>query len=196
MSTLERMCDFADRLGVNRSTVTRWRAAGRLVLSDDGRVDVEASQRRLEATRGGRFDVSARWDAHRGAPIQTGTAAPELAPEPEPTPDDPLDLDEVGRRTRVAQMRKEEAIARQKEREDQELAGMLVRKAEVKRDLTDAATIILGVWESLPDRLAPILTGIEDPARVRAILRDEVEQMGHQVSAQLDAVARGRSNHE
>lgn len=43
----ESKADFARRKGWNKSTVTRYAQAGRLVLSDDGMVDVEASEERL-----------------------------------------------------------------------------------------------------------------------------------------------------
>ena len=56
---------FARLLGVNRSTVTRWADAGRLVLLPDGSVDAEASLGRIRATSGGRDDVAARHAAQR-----------------------------------------------------------------------------------------------------------------------------------
>lgn len=43
----ESKADFARRKGWNKSTVTRYAQAGRLVMTDDGQVDVEASEARL-----------------------------------------------------------------------------------------------------------------------------------------------------
>lgn len=64
--SLETRADFARRLGVNRSTITRAAAAGRLVL-DGTLVDVEKSLLRWEQTKGGRLDVEARHAADRAA---------------------------------------------------------------------------------------------------------------------------------
>lgn len=68
----ENLSAFSRRLGVNRSTVTRAAQAGRLVLTADGLVCIEASLQRLHATRGGRDDVAARHAQARGRAIPTG----------------------------------------------------------------------------------------------------------------------------
>ena len=70
--------------------------------------------------------------------------------------------------------------------------GELVLKADVRRDILDAAAIILGAWETLPDRLAPTMVGIDDQARIRAILRNEIEQLQQQISEALEGVVNGR----
>lgn len=207
METFESKRQFADRCGVDKSTVSKWDRAGRLVLGLDGRVDIDASLHRLEATRGGRWDVAERWRAYRAeqqakgqangqAPAATETATetatgPQAATEvasAESGAGEGLDLDEIGRRTRFAQMLKEEAVARQKQREDDLAAGRVIRRADVQKDLTDAVAVILGAWENVPDRLAPLLVGIDDQTRIRALLRDEIERLGHEVAAQLAQV--------
>lgn len=64
--TLEHQAAFARRIQRDKGYVTRLKQAGRLVMS--GRlVDVEASIARIQATRGDRFDVSARAEAARNA---------------------------------------------------------------------------------------------------------------------------------
>ena len=75
MST-ETMAAFARRLGVTRSTVTRWAKAGRLVMTEEGRVEVEASLRRLEQTGGARPDVAERHAKKRGQPLPKAAEAP------------------------------------------------------------------------------------------------------------------------
>ena len=104
-----------------------------------------------------------------------------------------LDQDEVVRRTRRAQMLEREAIARMKEREDQEAAGQVLRRAAVERAATDAVAVILNAAETIPDRLAPLLVGIEDQARIRALLRDEIEQFLARASAELERVAEAQA---
>lgn len=175
--TLETQAQFAKRLRRDRSYVTRLKHAGRLVMVD-GLVDVEASMERLESTRGHRYDVEERNAAERTA--QTDTTSPDP---------DQLGIDEIGRRTRLAQMQQHEATARIRQREEQEQAGVLVRRASVHKALTDASQVILNAAETLPDRLTPLLLGVSDPNHVRSVLRGEVESLLHQISEQLTSVA-------
>lgn len=130
------------------------------------------------------------------------TATAKSAPDGEPSGDqaadalDPppaSDTDAVVRRTRYAQMLEREAVARMKAREDQEAAGQLIRRSAVERAMTDAAAVILNAAETLPDRAAPLLVGIDDQARIRAMLRDEMEQFLATASTQLALVVEGRT---
>jgi hypothetical protein len=206
MQTHEQKTQFAQRCGVNRATVTRWHQAGRLVVdAETGLVDIDASIRLLESTRGSRWDVAERWRAYRAE--QTKAArAPDAATRPTATASDPtqpgdnsdnsddgLDLDGIGRRTRIAQMLKEEAIARQKQREDELLAGSVIRRADVRRDLTDATAVILSAWDNLPDRVAPLLVDLSDQAHIRALLREEIERIGYEVADALKHVGEQRT---
>jgi hypothetical protein len=67
--TTETRSAFARRIGIHKSNVTRAAQEGRIVLTDDGLVDVEASLVRYAATKGGRSDVAARHAEKRGAAI-------------------------------------------------------------------------------------------------------------------------------
>jgi hypothetical protein len=104
----------------------------------------------------------------------------------------PLELDEVVRRTRHAQMLEREAVARMKAREDQEAAGQLLRRTAVERAMIDACAVIINAAETVPDRVAPLLVGVDDMARIRAVLRDEIEQFIGKASAELARVAESR----
>lgn len=77
----ERPAAFARLLGVHKSTVTRAIAAGRLLLGDDGKLDVADNLRRWVSTRSGtRPDVAARHQAQRiAAGIVTHAPTPEIA---------------------------------------------------------------------------------------------------------------------
>lgn len=70
---------FAARLGVARSTVTRAKQAGRLVMHESGNVLVEASLKRWHETKGGRDDVAARHAENRGAEIPEAAEAEKNA---------------------------------------------------------------------------------------------------------------------
>lgn len=65
----ETRAQFAARLGVARSTITRAVQAGRLVLHENGHILVEPSLKRWHETKGGRDDVAARHAETRGAAI-------------------------------------------------------------------------------------------------------------------------------
>jgi len=81
-----RKSEFARLLGVAPSYVTKLAKAGRLVLCEDGRVDVEASLARIEATRDpARQDVARRHAAARAA--KAAVPPPRDAdPEPDAAP--------------------------------------------------------------------------------------------------------------
>jgi hypothetical protein len=191
---VESRADFAARIGVNKSTVTRWAQAGRLVLADDGAVDIDASIQRLDATRGIRHDVAERWRQYRdglidfeGNPIQPQQppATPAVADDDTPLADD-LDRDEIGRRTRLAQMLKEEANARIKAREDEAAAGRYLERDRVQSDLLTVANTVNGLLDQIPDRLAPLFP---DAEHARALLRDDIHQTRHEIADALERIA-------
>lgn len=66
---------YADMKGVNKSTVTRWGKAGRLALSESGKVLVEESDKLINASQGGRSDVADRHALNRGQSIPSATNA-------------------------------------------------------------------------------------------------------------------------
>ena len=68
MSTLTKAA-YARHRGVDRAHITRLGAAGRLVLAADGSVEVEASDRLIEATGGMRPDVAERAAQMRAAGV-------------------------------------------------------------------------------------------------------------------------------
>ena len=191
--------EFARHLGRNRATITRAKAAGRLVLTDEGLVDVAASLARLQATAGSRPDLSDLWAERRRAQSERGAdrmvEGADQAPTPPadhtPTlaPGDALDTDAIGRRTRFAQMLKAEAEAEVKRREAALARGDVVERAAVRKDLTDAVSVILNAAETLPDRLAPSLLDVGDLPTVQALLRDAVEQLLAQISTTLGGIA-------
>lgn len=184
---LENRTAFAARLGVNKSTVTRWAQTDRLVLTDDGQIDVEPSLRKLEATQG-------VLPAHAANRERLAEARRQDQPAPEPdlntgaavTTDDALT--KIGVKTKFDAWRKIKADADRAELERDLQLGRVVPKDDVRKDLTDATAIILGHWETLPDRIAPVLVGIDDQARIRAVLRDEIEQLNQRVAEELAAV--------
>lgn len=187
--TRETQTQFAARIGVNKSRITRLKQAGRLVMSDGGMVEVEGSLARLDATRGDRYDLSDIYAAARAETPASALPAPDTAIAATVPVPAVLDLDEIGRRTRHAQMLEREAVARIRDREDREHARLVMRRGAVVKAATDAIGILLNAAETLPDRVAPLLLNVNDSARVRAILRDEMEQLLQIASDRLNAIA-------
>lgn len=75
----ERPSAFARRLGIHKSSVTRAIAAGRLILGDDGLLDIADNLQRWHSTRSGaRPDVAERHQKQREA---TGKVTPAQTPE-------------------------------------------------------------------------------------------------------------------
>ena len=175
----ERKAAFAKRIGRNRSWVTRAAQAGRLVVADDGLVDVERSMALMESTRGARFDVEERWDRHREA------ASADI-------PADDINAEVIGRRTRIAQMRTAEAEAEKRRMEVDELSGALVRREEIERGLASAMAIIMSQIEAMPDRLVSQVHGVQEVERVRARIQDELELLCRRVSDELGRAAHQR----
>ena len=190
--------DFARSRGVHKSTVTRWGQDGRLV-EVNGLVDSEASVARIEATRGARDDVADRWaEARTVAPAQQPPAA-AAQPEPDGEADGPagddsevLDTDAIGIRTRRAKMLTAEADARMRERADLLAAGLVVDRSAVRADLAVAAGLILAAAEPMPDDLTPVLVGVTDADKVRAVLRDWIDGFLHGAADALARAGEGR----
>lgn len=72
-SPLETKAEFARRLGVNRSTVTRGVQQGRILVNGKGLVLINESLARWQATKVGRYDVEARHAKKRGQALNLNT---------------------------------------------------------------------------------------------------------------------------
>ena len=171
--------EFARLMGVNRSTVTRWKQEGRLVLAADGKIDAEASRARIKETEGTRDDVAARHAEARGAeipgaePVTPPPGESEIVPQEETT-------------RAYWTMRKERALALAAEREEAEQRRALVPIAEAKAITIDITVAFRSAAENLPHRVAPQLVG-KDLDAIRAILKQETQDMLHEIERTLQA---------
>jgi hypothetical protein len=163
---LMRKSEYASHRGVGPSAITRALKEGRLVTKTvNGKelIDVVASDAVWQATTRARID-------------SPGPAEPSVASA------------EGHDAMRAARLRREQADASLRELALERERGTLIARRDVKADLTDAVAVILSAWDSLPDRLSPLLVGLEDQAQIRAVLRDEIEQLQHRVAEALTAV--------
>ena len=167
MST-ETRADFARRLGVNRSTVTRWAEIGRIVMDGDA-VDVEASLQRIKDTGGARPDVAERHAATRGAKVGAGDTAPPASMPPAPGADP---SDKVGNSYQAARAVKEKYAALAAKLEYERSVGNLIPKDDVDQALKAFAAATRARLDVLADQLAPILAPVADLGEAHALLAE------------------------
>jgi phage terminase Nu1 subunit (DNA packaging protein) len=154
--------EFARMAGVNRSTVHRWIAAGRIEADAQGLIDPDAAARMREATesplphhqaRKAQFD-----EARAGDGLGQATSAQQSATSGQPTAADPMPAAEkIGTALKLETYKLQKAKAETANLELDKLAGALVERAEVDFVLHDFGNTLRGLLESLPDRLAPAI---------------------------------------
>jgi len=178
--------EFARLLGYRRSYVTALKRDGRLVLADDGAVQVAESIARIEATRDpGKRAVAERHAAAREAaplPAEVAQAAPE-PPAAAPVMDDPASPGYQHWRER-----RERAAALAAERDNALADGKLLAADDVAAQVATAFVTARGALEALPDILAPQLAAESDEARCRALLVEAIELQLGDLSRRLAAL--------
>lgn len=165
---LETRAQFARRLGVSRSIITKWVADGRIVLSGD-MVDVEASQKRLEETGGDRPDVAARHAAERAEkralPVST-TPPPPASPAASA---DSTASDGIGNSYQAARAVKEKYLALTAKQNYEAAAGNLIPREDVDATLMALGATMRARVEAMPDQLTPIVAPSTDFDEVHAL---------------------------
>jgi hypothetical protein len=185
--------EFARLQGWNRSTVTRLKQAGRLVLDGHGHVDVAASLDRIRETGGMRFDVAERHAAQRdgngpekigagGTAGQGGGADKGAGSIAAPAPDGAL-----GERRSDAQARKESALADMAEMDVKQKRGELIPKSDVDLALRSFAASVRARLDVLPDQLAPLVSPVTDLDEIHALLAEHCRSI---LSAVADDMGR------
>jgi len=148
--------EFARMEGKARSYITALKTAGRLVMTADGKVDVEASRARIAGTSDpNRDDVSKRWAETRA------------------TPEEPSAADKIGSSYQAARAVKEKFAAMTAKLDYERAIGKMVEKTEVANAIEDVTSVIRQALENLPHRTAPELVG-KDLDQIRATLKQEV----------------------
>lgn len=177
--------EFAAIAGFKRSYVPQLKAAGRLVLTEDGkRVRVAESLARIEATKDpSKAGVAARHAASRAE------APPEADGESDPSPAMPTPaVDGYGYQEARAERERWQARLAQLEYERE--SGKLMAADDVASTVAAATTTLRSRLESLPDTLAPQLAAISDEGALRALLADAIEHALDEVSRQFAQLAK------
>lgn len=172
---------FAEIMGVHKSTVTRWDKAGRLVLAENGRVKVEESQTLIAATEGGRVDVAERHAKNRGHSLSTQQGVALNA-----TPDDEVDMTStvVGIGEDRAHYK---AVALNAKNQLEELEqslqnGKRLYKDEFLKSISQQGADIKTALEHLIDNLAPQISVLADPKQRQEKLNTAITNLIDQLN--------------
>lgn len=191
------LAEFAKIARVNRSYVTELKKAGRLVLTDTGKVRVTESLALIEATRSPAHQgVADRHTAARetgaGGVLANAPTPPlvEQAGQLEDAEEPDLPTSPHSDRRARALADKEEAAARKALRDEQLELGQLLRASEVGTALADAAVTLRGAFENMPHELAPELAALNDEAMVCSRLMEFVETQFTELARRFAAIAR------
>lgn len=186
----EGLREFATRIGCKPGYVTELKAAGRLVLTEDGRrVRVAESLALIRDTRDpAKAGVRARHAATRAAEAGDGVASPpagDTGADDAPLADDnPHSL-----RRAKALADKEEALARKALREEQIEMGQLLPRDQVVVFVAEAVTQLRKRLELMPAAVVPKL-GVADPARAIAIFKQDIEVELEQLARKFGAIGK------
>lgn len=152
--------EFARHRGVSRPTVSEYKRKGLLVMKDERLVDVVASEARLASSL----------DQSRGGDRSQGSASGKKKPAA------------GGGAYMAAKIRGMEAVADRQELETKKLANELLEREETHRK---AFTLARNAQESMmgiADRMAPLLAAEADPAKVHAMLSDELRNVAQDLA--------------
>lgn len=182
--------EFATFIGRAPSYVTKLLKDGRLVM-DGNVVLVPESLKLMEATKGGRDDVSARWAEKAGAEIPVAPAGTGDAGGGESS----SGTNEVRQARAEAEARKAAAQASQEEMKTAQMRGDLIPREDVEAALRFVGAAIRGALDVLPDQTAPLVAPVTALDEVHAILQDAcrnaLEGLGQVIARQRDELGKG-----
>lgn len=182
--TIERATDFATRLGVTQSYITKLKQAGRLVLADDGKsIDVEKSLDLIAATADpNRDDVAARHAAARGKSVTTGKKSPIQQPDEET----------FGHSYAAARAVKEKYAAMAAKMEYERAIGKLGEISDFSAAIEDILIAVRQSLEQFPNNVAPMLVGgtlDEIRAKLKQAIIELLDKATKDLSASLQKIA-------
>lgn len=184
--------EFAALAGYSPSYVTKLGKEGRLVLTADGRVDVEATQRLIDQTGGTRPDVAARHaDSRRAGAKKTGGEWVDKG-EAEKTPQRPAvsgggETERIGNSLQASRAVKEKYAALRAKAEYETLIGGLIPREDVEAAMRFIGGAVRAALEVLPDQTAPLVAPIADLAEIHDALQTACRDALHAIT---DAMAR------
>jgi transposase-like protein len=182
--------ECARQLGVSDTAIHKAIRAERCQKHPDGSVDVEAVRLGMALTadplRGGSRQAGVFGEASTGSAVSLPGELPFTAPEAAPAADS-------GRGHRPlldARTLTEQARAEREQIELAKLKGSVAEIAPITRAVHDAMVAARSELLSLPDRLTPLVTPEQDPAKVYGLIETEVQRVCQTLQDKLAQMAR------
>lgn len=168
--------EFANHIGKTPGYITQLDSQGRLVMLDDGQVDVEASIQLIADTE---------------TPSHAGVADRHQR-EREQKQSGQLDdmSGRVGNAYHQARAMREKYAAMQAKIVYEKEVGVLLIAQDVRLAIADGDAIIRNRLESLPDILAPQLAAEKDEQKIRILMMTQIEYLLDELSGTFSRMAK------
>lgn len=179
--------EFAAHKGWSKPYVSKLAKQGRLIMTADGKVDVEATeallQRTADPSKAGVADRHQRERVERGVTAHLTPSAPPLDPPPSADEDEGIDFQK-------ARARREHYLARLAENEARKSDGELVEREAVENAAFASGRMLRDLLLGLPKQIGAELAAISDPweleRRLTAGLRRVLEDAQRLSTADLE----------
>jgi phage terminase Nu1 subunit (DNA packaging protein) len=189
--------EFARICGVNRSTVHRWIASGRIESDAHGRIDPVAADRMRDATESPLPHHQARKaqieadKAYNGAGMVSGIGQGQIGPQNATSPATERNdsgmpaAEKIGAALKFETYKLQKAKAEMANLELDKAAGALVERAEVDFILHDFGTTLGGLLDNLPDRMTPECLRLRDVAGLHQYLAETFNDLRGELAAHM-----------
>lgn len=178
MSKFVTMSKFAEMQGIHRSTVTRWKQTGRLVMTENNKkVDVEASLKKIKNTEGHRTDMKEKHAQNRGHEITEQEPKNSIEDDNEDMSATETTIGSERANIKAKKLDFENKLIQLKARIE---SGETLYLDDFMKDIEKKATGIKSGIERLIDNLAPQLTGLsqtERNTRIQSEINKFIEQI-------------------
>lgn len=179
--------EFAARRGWAKSYVTKLDQQGRLVLTDDGKIDVVATEALLdESADPSKAPIAARHEAKRTERERDPSAGPEIT-DKTPSVAQSLMLSGAERSFQKSKAHREYFLAQQEEANFYKLQGSLVDRKAVEEAAFVAGRTLRDQMFGLAPQLAAELAGMTDPWDIEKHLTDTFRRVFMDAAKMNDA---------
>lgn len=186
--------EYAQRKGVSRPAISQAIRAGRVVVVEDGRVDVEASDRVWDAKTDTLQSLRANAPKRRA---QALADEPHRSPPPADRPgqgaagsEPPAPLSRVIYDFESARAKRETHAANIAEMEERKRAGELCETSAVLMTMTTIGSNFRTALERVADKLADRVAAEADPHACHQIISAEITQALEQLAKDCEAASR------
>jgi hypothetical protein len=181
--------EFARLTGVNRSTVHRWIASGRIEADAQGLIDPEAAAKMRAYTESPLPHHQARkeqFDSEKNSGQIDAEAGDQDIDADGSLSTGQISKDEAVHRRLVANMKKAEEDAYEAAVKNKKLCGELVEAAKIEAAFDNAIVILFSTLDSLPDRISSELAAKKgDATAIHHILSNAILDLRRDVHSQF-----------